>query len=103
MVEKTGNVRFAPGSRLAEIYGRSSSTEGYHCSYGFNPVYRSAFERAGLRFSAFDDAGEIRAAELPMSLHPFFIGTLFQSERAALRGEIPPLVRAFIQATLSRP
>jgi CTP synthase (UTP-ammonia lyase) len=30
--------------------------------------------------------------------HPFFIGTLFQPERAALRGETPPLVKAFVEA-----
>jgi CTP synthase (UTP-ammonia lyase) len=34
------------------------------------------------------------AVELPVDVHPFFIGTLFQPERAALRGETPPFVRA---------
>jgi CTP synthase (UTP-ammonia lyase) len=33
-------------------------------------------------------------------MHPFFVGTLFQPERAALRGETPPLVRAFVRAAL---
>ena len=52
-----------------------------------------------LWFTAFDDAGDIRAAELPANVHPFFVGTLFQPERAALRGETPPVVRAFVTAT----
>jgi CTP synthase (UTP-ammonia lyase) len=30
--------------------------------------------------------------------HPFFVATLFQPERAALQGDTPPLVRAFVQA-----
>ena len=98
LVEKTGDVRFEPDSQLRAIYGRDAAGEGYHCNYGVNPAHRVALERAGLRFTAFDAAGEIRAAELPASVHPFFIGTLFQPERAALRGETPPLVRAFVTA-----
>ena len=98
LVEKTGQIRFAPGSRLRAIYGRDQATEGYHCRFGLNPAYRGALEAAGLRFTAFDDAGEPRAAELPEAAHPFFIGTLFQSERAALRGEVPPLARALVRA-----
>ena len=101
LVEKTGEVRFAPGSRLREIYARDSADEGYHCNYGLNASHRAALERAGLRFTAFDNAGDVRAAELPLSMHPFFIGTLFQPERAALRGETPSLVRAFVQAVCS--
>jgi CTP synthase (UTP-ammonia lyase) len=96
LVEKTGRVHFAPGSRLAGIYGVESQIEGYHCNYGLNSAFRARLEGAGLRFSATDDAGEIRAAEL--TGHVFFIGTLFQPERAALRGLVPPLVRALVEA-----
>jgi len=98
LVEKSAHLRFAPGSRLRAIYGTDTASEGYHCNYGPNPAHRGALERAGLRFTAFDDAGEIRAGELPEAMHPFFLGTLFQPERAALRDETPPLVRAFVQA-----
>ena len=91
LLGRTGAVRFAPGSRLREIYGRETATEGYNCSYG------------GLRFTAFDETGQIRAAELPVGVHPLFIGTLFQSERAALRGEIPPLARALVRAAATLP
>lgn len=98
LVEQTGKVRFVPGSALHAAYGRDHATEGYHCRYGLSAGYRAALEGAGLRFTAFDDAGEVRAAELPTSTHPFFIGTLFQSERAALRGETPPLARALVRA-----
>jgi CTP synthase (UTP-ammonia lyase) len=99
LVEATNTLRLAPGSLLRTAYGRDTATEGYRCNYGPAPAHRAAFERAGLRFTAFDEAGEIRAAELPLSTHPFFVGTLFQPERAALRGELPPLVRAFVSAT----
>ena len=98
LVEQTGPLRFAPGSRVRAIYGCDTSIEGYHCRYGLNAAYRAALEKAGLQFTAFDENGEPRAAELPESVHPFFIGTLFQPERAALRGEAPLLTRALVRA-----
>jgi CTP synthase (UTP-ammonia lyase) len=99
MVEKSGAIRLTPGSLLAGAYGGVAATEEYRCNYGFNPAYRGALEQAGLRFTAFDEAGEIRGAELPGV--PFFAGVLFQPERAALRGEAPPLAVAFAKAVAS--
>ncbi|HEX4120523.1 MAG TPA: hypothetical protein VH619_07905 [Verrucomicrobiae bacterium] len=99
LVEKSGAVRFVPGSRLRAAYGSDSATEGYRCSYGLNMAYRRVLEDAGLRFTVFDEEDAVRGAELPD--HPFFVGTLFQPERAALRGQLPPIVKAFVDATAS--
>jgi CTP synthase len=96
LVGQSAPLHFAPGSILRAAYGRDSVIEGYRCSYGFGANYRNRFDAAGLRFTAFDDDGEIRAAEWPK--HPFFVGTLFQPERTALTGNCPPLVTAFVQA-----
>jgi CTP synthase (UTP-ammonia lyase) len=52
-----------------------------------------------LKVAARDEAGEVRAVEL--SGHPFFIATLFQPERAALRGIEHPLITAFVEAASS--
>lgn len=98
LVERTQQLHFLSGSRVQAAYGADSAEEGYHCNYGPAPAYRGAFERAGLRFTAFDEDGAIRAAELPVDVHPFFVGTLFQPERAALAGRTPPLARAFVAA-----
>ena len=98
LVEQSAALHFVAGSRLESIYGGPTATEGYRCNYGPNPAHRAILERAGLRFTAFDDAGEIRAGELTADRHPFFLGTLFQPERAALRGATPPIVRAFVAA-----
>lgn len=98
LVERGGDIRFAPDSLVHAAYGRDSAHETYHCNYGLNAAHRPALERAGLRFTAFDHDGAIRAAELVTTTHPFFVGTLFQPERAALHGETPPLARAFVQA-----
>ena len=47
-----------------------------------------------------DADGVLRAIELDG--HPFFVGTLFQPERAALDGATPPLVRALLVAAAAR-
>lgn len=99
LVEKTDTIRFREGSILATAYGCLEASEGYHCSYGINPAFLSAIGSGPLRASAEDGAGEVRAVELEG--HPFFVATLFQPERAALNGNIPPLVAAFVRATLA--
>lgn len=98
LVEKTGALHFVLGSQLQRAYANSDANEAYHCRYGLNAEYRLQLERAGLCFSGFDDAGDVRAFEL--TSHPFFIGTLFQPERSALRGEMHPLISAFARAIL---
>jgi CTP synthase (UTP-ammonia lyase) len=97
-LDQLAPMRFTPGSVIERAYGRISAEERYRCSFGPNPLYRPTLERAGLHFTAFDDNGAIRAAELAEATHPFFVGTLFQPERAALEGTIPPLVAAFVRA-----
>ncbi len=96
LVEKSAAVTFTPGSRLHAIFGGLPTTEEYHCNYGLNPAWRARLEAGGLRFTGFDAAGAVRAAELPA--HPFFVGTLFQPERSALRDAHHPLITAFVQA-----
>jgi CTP synthase (UTP-ammonia lyase) len=96
MVEESGSVRLEPGSRIAGIYGEREITEVYHCSYGLNPRFEHLLSESALRISARDEKGEARAFEL--TTHPFFICTLFQPERAALKGKDHPLIHAFLAA-----
>jgi CTP synthase (UTP-ammonia lyase) len=98
MVEQTGTVRVIPGSRLATIYGATVGAEGYHCSYGLNPDFEALLASGPLKVVARDDAGEVRAVELDG--HPFYTATLFQPERAALKGPVHPLVTAFLHAAM---
>lgn len=96
LVEVNNAVHLVEGSRLAQIYGTGSIVEGYYCSYGLSPGFRNALADGPLRIDALDDAGDVRGVELDS--HPFFFATLFQHERGALQGRLPPLVRAFVQA-----
>jgi len=81
---------------MRAIYGQEWIEEEYMCGYGLNPAFRERLETHGIRLTAFDADGAPRAFELDG--HPFFVGTLFQPERAALHGHTPPLARAFVHA-----
>jgi len=100
LIDVPGGLRFEARSRLAVAYGAESAAEEYHCSYGFNPRYEARLEDSPLRATARDDDGGVRAVELDG--HPFFVGTLFQPERVALRGRTPPLVKAFVAAVVGQ-
>jgi CTP synthase (UTP-ammonia lyase) len=96
LVEKAGRVVFVEGSRLRALYGSPEAEEQYHCSYGLNPAYEALLGGTPLRVSGRDPAGEVRAVELDG--RPLFVATLFQPERAALRGVAHPLVRGYVAA-----
>jgi CTP synthase (UTP-ammonia lyase) len=96
LVETADSITLKPSSKLAEIYGQSEVTEMYRCRYGLNPEYVSLFENSALVISAVDKNNEARAFEL--SNHPFFIGVGFQPERSGLKGEVHPLITAFVKA-----
>jgi CTP synthase (UTP-ammonia lyase) len=100
LVEKSGELRFVPGSRVAALYGVTEAVEEYHCSYGLSARYRERLRSGVLRVSALDPDGEVRAVELDG--HPFYIATLFQPERSALAGRDHPLIRAFVEAVRER-
>jgi CTP synthase (UTP-ammonia lyase) len=96
LLSDAGPLRLIPGTRLAQAYGTLRTEEEYLCSYGVNPAFRAALVTGPLREAAVDESGDLRAVEL--YAHLFFVGTLFQPERAALRGKTPPLVVAFLKA-----
>jgi CTP synthase (UTP-ammonia lyase) len=93
-------VRLAEGSRLRQIYDAPEVHETFHCKYGFAKTQEGWFLKHPLRFTARDRANEVRGFELDG--HPFFIGTLYQPERTALKGATHPLVTAFLQAILAK-
>jgi CTP synthase (UTP-ammonia lyase) len=95
LVNQSEMINFVNGGKVKAIYKTNEASEAYQCSYGLNPVFQEKLRAGGLRFSAFGSGGEARAFELPE--HPFFVGTLFQPERSALRGEAHPLIREFLR------
>ena len=93
LIGAEGEIVATAGSRFREIMGAERSLERYHCAYGVDPGHAERLTAAGVRFSAHDAAGDVRALELPE--HPFFLATLFQPELAA---DTHPVIRAFAEA-----
>jgi CTP synthase (UTP-ammonia lyase) len=99
LVEARAELLLEPGSILSKSYGELKVVEGYRCSYGPNPEYEDVLFGGDLWITARDLDGEVRGVELRS--HPFFVGTLFQPERRALEGKLPPLVREFTRAIVA--
>ena len=100
LVEKAEEIILEPESLLHKSYGTTRIREEYRCSYGPNPIHEKTLFAGDLRITARDANGEVRGGEL--SGHPFFVGTLFQPERRALKGEVPPIVREFVAVLMER-
>jgi len=98
LVEVESDILLEPNSMLHKSYGMRKIREGYHCNYGPNPDCEARLFSGAFRVTARDAAGEVRGGELEG--HRFFVGTLFQPERRALKGEAPPIVREFVRAVV---
>ena len=96
LIEAIDQIQLVEGSLIAKAYASKQISEGYRCRYGINPAFIDELLNQALRVSGHDEGGEPRAIEL--QAHPFFVATLFQPERAALKGQLPPLVAAFLEA-----
>jgi CTP synthase (UTP-ammonia lyase) len=99
LVEVEERIFLQKGSRAARIYGQTVIDERYHCRFGLNQEHAAKFESGSFRITGVDKNGEARVAELEN--HPFFFGTQFQPERAALVGRNHPLIAAFVSAVRS--
>lgn len=98
LVGRELKLKFAAGSRAAQIYGALSAIESYYCNFGVNPEFVEPLRSGPLQISGSDDEGEVRVIELPD--HPFFMGTLFLPQIRSQEQSPHPLVLEFIrQAT----
>ncbi len=96
LVGKSGRIRIRTGTRLAAIYGREESVESFWCNFGVNPELSPQLESGGLKISATDDEGGVRAVELPD--HQFFTGTLFIPQLTSTAAKPHPVMLAFLKA-----
>ncbi|MDR6916007.1 CTP synthase (UTP-ammonia lyase) [Pseudomonas sp. 3296] len=96
LVEAVDSIHLVEGSLIANAYETTAIREGYRCRFGVNPEFERALLVQQLHAVGHDSQEDLRAVELKG--HPFFVATLFQPERAALKGVLPPLVRAFVRA-----
>jgi len=96
LVETSQKILVTGQGTFRDAYGADSGEEGFRCNYGLNPKFVHLFKEGPMQIAARSVEGEARGFQLRG--HRFFIGTLFQPERQALKGTVHPLVSAFFTA-----
>lgn len=95
-VIKKGTVAF-------NAYKKEKVLERHRHRYEVNPEYVKMIEEAGLVFSGKSPNGVLmEIAELPRSVHPFFLGTQFHPEFLARVLDPHPLFTEFIKVCLKK-
>jgi CTP synthase (UTP-ammonia lyase) len=100
LAETRATVVAEPAGWYARLVGGARTTEEFNCNYGLSPGFEPGFAGSEIEFVARDEEGQVRVFR--HTQHRFFVGTLFQPERQALRGEVHPLVAAFLDAASER-
>lgn len=92
-----------PGTIAQKAYGVNKIIERHRHRFEVNQEYIAPLEAKGLVFSGRSPNGKLmEIAELPTSVHPFFVGTQFHPEFEA-RPLVPHAIfTAFIKAAVSR-
>ncbi len=93
-------VVLTPGSRIAQIYGRTEIWERHRHRYEINPEYFDRLRAQGLAITGMSVDGRVEVLEL--ASHPFFVGVQYHPEFLS-RPESPhPLFSALVRAALAR-
>ncbi len=88
-----------PKTLAAKAYGTTKILERHRHRYEVNPEYVEQLKAAGLVFSATSPNGILmEIAELPKSVHPFFLATQFHPEFQSSLLHPHPLFVAFLEA-----
>jgi CTP synthase len=94
-------AKLSPGSRVAEIYGKTEISERHRHRYEVNVNYQPRLEKTGMRFSGMSPDGELpEIIEFPD--HPWFIGVQFHPELKSRPFEPHPLFTSFIRAAVEQ-
>ncbi len=89
------------GSLAQKAYKAVNIKERHRHRYEVNPEYVSKLTASGLKFSGVSPDGKLcEIAELPTSVHPFFLATQFHPELKARPLSPHPLFTAFVKASL---
>ncbi|MES2216459.1 MAG: CTP synthase [Patescibacteria group bacterium] len=96
-------AKLGKGTIALEAYGTSTIKERHRHRYEVNPKYIEQIEKGGLVFSGKSPDGTLmEIAELPRSVHPFFLGTQFHPEFLARPLAPHPLFTEFMKASKAR-
>ncbi|MHB2023468.1 MAG: CTP synthase [Mycobacteriales bacterium] len=91
----------AEGSLVRTAYGAETVQERHRHRFEVNNSYRERLQAAGLRFSGTSPDGRlVEFVELPVQVHPFFVGTQAHPEFRSRPTRPHPLFAAFVGAAL---
>lgn len=91
------------GSIAAKAYRATTIIERHRHRYEVNNAYVQQLEAAGLIFTGTSPTGDLmEIAELPTTVHPFFVGVQFHPELQARPLAPHPLFTAFVRASYER-
>ncbi|QGG95227.1 CTP synthase [Actinomarinicola tropica] len=94
-------AELAPGSQVAELYGKTVVSERHRHRYEFNPRYRSKFD--GTDFVCSGTSPDGRLVEfIELDGHPFWVGTQAHPEFKSRPDRPAPLFDGLIRAALAR-
>jgi len=96
LIEVSDQIYFRSSSNIENIYGKNTTHEEYRCGFGVNRDYLTLFDGSDMKFTGFDSEGDPRVLEIPKNR--FFLGTAFQPERSALKGQPHPIIQSFLKA-----
>ena len=89
------------GSLVASIYGALSVKERHRHRYEVNNDYRDLIAKAGLKFSGLSpDQNLVEFVELPMDIHPYYVGTQAHPEFLSRPTRAHPLFSGLIKAAI---
>jgi CTP synthase len=91
----------APGSRIADIYGKTRISERHRHRYEVNIDYKERLESCGLVFAGMSPDGVLpETVEYPD--HPWFVGVQYHPELKSRPFEPHPLFASFIAAAVEQ-
>jgi len=95
------SCQLVPGTKVAETYGTTQTSERHRHRYEVNNKYRAVFEEHGLKLAGLTlDNKLVEMIELPN--HPWYIGCQFHPEFKSRPLKPHPLFRGFVGAAKER-
>jgi CTP synthase len=89
-------------SVVANTYGSLSVNERHRHRYEVNNDYREAIAKTGLKFSGLSpDQHLVEFVELPLDLHPYYVGTQAHPEFLSRPTRAHPLFAGLIKAAIT--
>lgn len=94
-------IDLVEGTLAFGLYQRKVIRERHRHRYEFNQNYKEIFEKNGMVFSGFSDAGK-RVEILEITNHPFYVASQYHAEFISRPGRAEPLFLGLLKASLKR-